>query len=234
MTYMGPDAGLEEQRRALPVDPSVLREALDAFRMAATNVDLFSASSQQYASASASGVLQARVRMMRLMKRAGLLLEVVAAADAKEPEMTCMQRVTDYLWIGPYQPLLRRGEALTANGITAVLSVLKDPPNQLPSCVKRKLCLQVADHEGADMDFEKAVAFVREEKEVFGGRTFVHCGSGISRAATATIACLVEIEKISLADAIFWVKQVRPCINPNRGFRRQLQSRYAEQIAVAG
>lgn len=60
----------------------------------------------------------------------------------------------------------------------------------------------------------------------------IHCGAGISRAATATIACLVEIENVSLADAFYWVKSVRPFINPNSSFRDQLKQRYGLRDVV--
>lgn len=184
-------------------------------------------------------VLLSKICLTRQLKRIPWLFDRIRKAQendgvTKKAEFTGMQKVTPYLWIGPYQPLLKRGIALEENGITAVLSVTKQSPNQLPKCVKRRLCLQVNDDVETDMNFDRAIAFVRHEKEQFNGACYVHCGAGISRAATASIACLCEIEKISLNDAMFWVKSVRPFVNPNAGFRKQLIRRYGGDLGTGG
>lgn len=114
---------------------------------------------------------------------------------------------------------------LTENGITAVLSATVNPPNQLPRQVARQICLKCGDQVEQALPFDEICAFVRREKEL-GGIAYVHCGAGISRAATCTISCLVEIEGLTLSEAFSWVKTCRPFINPNAGFRKQLEERY--------
>lgn len=55
------------------------------------------------------------------------------------------------------------------------------------------------------------------------GKVLVHCFCGISRAATAVAAYLIEIEDFkSVADAIEFLASKRGCIYPNNGFLGQL------------
>ena len=55
---------------------------------------------------------------------------------------------------------------------------------------------------------------------------FIHCGAGVSRAATCTLACLCELEGWPLKTSIGYLKVIRPCINPNVTFRRLLEEKY--------
>lgn len=50
----------------------------------------------------------------------------------------------------------------------------------------------------------------------------VHCVAGVSRSATLVIAYLMKFEYMSLRQAFYHVKAVRPIIRPNPGFWRQL------------
>jgi len=250
---------------------------LTTFRMLATNE-----------AAASNAVFAAKKTLVCALRKSKLLQRV--QQELPNAEFTGMQRVTDYLFIGPYQPLLKRGQALVENGITAVLSATKEPPNQLPRCVKRKLCLRVSDHIAEqNLDLGKVVEFVRAERDgvpvsrggvlasgmsaaqededasgkeqknsttktkIAGllmrgtssssggaarprppGRVFIHCGAGISRAATCTLACLCELEGMHLKDAMAYLKSVRPCINPNATFRKLLTERYGAAGADVG
>ena len=55
-----------------------------------------------------------------------------------------------------------------------------------------------------------------------GGRIYIHCLCGISRSATIVSAYLMYKNNMSYEDAIEMVKSKRPIINPNDGFRKQL------------
>ncbi|RKP27251.1 protein-tyrosine phosphatase-like protein, partial [Syncephalis pseudoplumigaleata] len=55
-----------------------------------------------------------------------------------------------------------------------------------------------------------------------GGRVLVHCMAGISRSATIVIAYLMRKHQWSVDVAMQTVRQSRPIIKPNAGFRRQL------------
>ncbi|MCB1119044.1 MAG: dual specificity protein phosphatase family protein, partial [Chlamydiia bacterium] len=70
--------------------------------------------------------------------------------------------------------------------------------------------------DGAYQFIEKAI---KEE-----GRVLVHCGAGVSRSASVVIAYLMKKEGADYQSTFNFVKTKRPCVNPNRGFVRQLQS----------
>jgi predicted protein tyrosine phosphatase len=52
----------------------------------------------------------------------------------------------------------------------------------------------------------------------------VHCFAGVSRSATIVIAYLMVEYGMTLNDALIHVRKQRYFINPNDGFRRQLQT----------
>lgn len=54
-------------------------------------------------------------------------------------------------------------------------------------------------------------------------RVLVHCISGISRSVTLLASYLMRRTGVSAADALRWIKQCRPCANPNKGFVEQLR-----------
>jgi protein-tyrosine phosphatase len=89
------------------------------------------------------------------------------------------------------------------------------------------------DHPSQDMTqfFETAIAFIGDC--IRGdGRVLVHCGAGISRASTVTIAYLMHDLRLRLDQAYSLVKSVRPCIHPNVGFVRQLRA-YEKHLGLA-
>ncbi len=58
----------------------------------------------------------------------------------------------------------------------------------------------------------------------------MHCFAGVSRSATIVIAYLMQEIHMSLKDAMMHVKKQRYFINPNDGFRRQLQQFQRELV----
>ena len=50
----------------------------------------------------------------------------------------------------------------------------------------------------------------------------MHCVAGVSRSASLCIIYLVKHENMSLRQAYYCVKAVRPIIKPNIGFWRQM------------
>ncbi|KAL6726063.1 hypothetical protein Aduo_008073 [Ancylostoma duodenale] len=56
-----------------------------------------------------------------------------------------------------------------------------------------------------------------------GGKVFVHCNAGISRAATFVISYLMAHHNMSLQLAMETVKRARPKVRPNMGFMKQLK-----------
>ena len=62
--------------------------------------------------------------------------------------------------------------------------------------------------------FEKAadvIATARSE----GKNVLVHCAAGVSRSATAVMAYLMIHEGMGWADALCYLRESRPCVNPH-------------------
>ena len=73
----------------------------------------------------------------------------------------------------------------------------------------------------------------KDDAKTKGGAVLLHCQSGVSRSATATIAYLMHNKGLAATKAYELVKQKRSCINPNLGFIRQLQD-YEDTLKADG
>ena len=56
-----------------------------------------------------------------------------------------------------------------------------------------------------------------------GGSVLIHCNGGISRSPAVAVAYLMESLDWDYFKAYSWVQNIRFCINPNIGFKNQLQ-----------
>jgi len=72
-----------------------------------------------------------------------------------------------------------------------------------------------------------------DEAKSKGGAVLLHCQSGVSRSATATIAYLMYSRGMGATKAYDFVKLRRSSINPNLSFVRQLQE-YDEMLRSEG
>ena len=87
--------------------------------------------------------------------------------------------------------------------------------------------IDVEDVEAADIQkyFTKVSRFICNCL-IKGHAVLVHCNGGISRSPTLVIAFLIQKRRMSLTDAITFVRQKRPVILPNDGFLAQLRKRF--------
>ncbi len=117
-------------------------------------------------------------------------------------------------------------EALKSRRITHVVSVLSADQRKLPSFIAGHRYLRVDDNEDAAQllfsNFEPLVTFI-DDAFAAGGRVFVHCGAGISRAPTVAIAYVVWKLRIRAADALRLVRDARKSVRPNPGFVKVLK-----------
>lgn len=93
------------------------------------------------------------------------------------------------------------------------------------------LDVEDVEEEPLDIYFEyvcKAIDEVRGS----GKATLVHCMAGVSRSATLAAAYLMWHYKWTAAQALAFLKERRPVVDPNEGFRRQLAA-WEEKIDVA-
>lgn len=130
-------------------------------------------------------------------------------------------RVLPNLYVGS-QDVAQDLGVLRYNRITHVLNVASWVDNLYPDEIVYKK-LNIRDLPSADIrqHFESCFAFIDEGREA--GRVFVHCNAGISRASTIVIGYLMSRFGLRYDEAFAKVKEVRPVICPNEGFRRQLK-----------
>ncbi|KAM7539422.1 hypothetical protein Aperf_G00000059252 [Anoplocephala perfoliata] len=133
-----------------------------------------------------------------------------------------LARINDHLYLGSLQALTPR--RLRQMGITQVVSVMPEPiPGEILAQVDRHIQIPVDDIDYSNLRShfdEIGDKIAREARR--GGKTAVHCMAGISRSATVVLAYLMKHQRLSLSDAYNLVISVRPCIQPNIGFWRQL------------
>ncbi|KAK3593002.1 hypothetical protein CHS0354_023234 [Potamilus streckersoni] len=76
--------------------------------------------------------------------------------------------------------------------------------------------------------FEQCFNFIEQGRNA--GCALVHCNAGVSRSATIVIAYLMQSRGMKYLEAFRYLKEKRPAICPNEGFRTQLQQ-FEKQLA---
>jgi protein-tyrosine phosphatase len=134
-----------------------------------------------------------------------------------------MFKIRDWLFISGY-PSASSPQLVKAHGIEASL--------QLFEAIKMEgvesLYLDVQDgYEITPAQIRSGVDFVRANHEK-SKKVLVTCGAGISRSVTFSIACLKEIEGLSLPDAYKSVRQHHPEAMPDHIHWKSISDYYGE------
>ena len=106
--------------------------------------------------------------------------------------------------------------------IKSILTVANSIEPAFPSHFKY-MVIQIEDVGTQDIlsHFPSAIKFINESE----GNVLVHCANGISRSPTVVSAFVMTKMGIkSSKEALDFVASKRSCINPNAGFRKQLQA----------
>jgi predicted protein tyrosine phosphatase len=122
-------------------------------------------------------------------------------------------RITAHLHVGGQYR--RRGIArMKRRGITAVVNMRDEFDDEVAGIAfPRYLYLPTVDDQAPTLeDLRLGAAFIADEIEQ-GGQVYVHCGSGIGRAATMAAAYLVTAG-LSVEDAWSRIREVRPFVRP--------------------
>ena len=121
------------------------------------------------------------------------------------PKLQLLHQVMPRLWLGGWAALNNDCEALRSRRITHVVSIVSADQRRLPSFITAHYYACVDDRDAAGEElaahFEPAVAFI-EEARAAGRSVFVHCGAGISRAPSVTIAYVMWKLGLGAADAL--------------------------------
>lgn len=121
-------------------------------------------------------------------------------------------------------PSLFNEEKLIENGITHILTAVLGIGNKYPKDKFALLNIPIRDVEWEKICeyFDQAVDFIKECEKV-DGKIFVHCMCGVSRSATLVAAYLIKEKGFTAQQAIDYLHSKRKQVDPNQGFRKQLE-----------
>ena len=130
-----------------------------------------------------------------------------------------INKITDTIYLGNMDAAFNI-KKLKNLGIRKVLTVMSAFGNHYPENTFIHKTIDITDDYNSNIIryFKDCLLFIDGYDKVF-----VHCAAGMSRSPTVVIAYLMWKQKLSLNNAIKFVKNKRPEISPNLNFMRQLQ-----------
>lgn len=158
--------------------------------------------------------------LWRRLRQQGLRVTAWWAADHAVRIVTGanirrVSQITPQLHVGGQYR--RRGRPrLEARGVTAVVNMrIEFDDNDAGIAPPRYLHLPVVDDHAPTLEqLWSGVGFITDEIAQ-GGAVYIHCGSGIGRAATMAAAYLISTG-LSLEEAWAQIRAVRPFIRPTK------------------
>ncbi|KAF8637569.1 hypothetical protein AX17_002638 [Amanita inopinata Kibby_2008] len=163
-------------------------------------------------------------------------LAVTAVNRARRTRSEKADLIIPRIYLADYYTACNAAE-LSRLAVTHVVSVIEHVPN-LPSFIQNdhKLQIKVADRPNVNLleQLDETTSFIRTALEENDANiVLVHCLVGISRSATVVCGYLIATMKMTAKEAVTHVRSRRPIVNPNYGFRQQLES-YAIKHGVSG
>eukprot|EP00906_Rhabdomonas_costata_P031714 RCo044761 len=115
-------------------------------------------------------------------------------------------------------------------GVTHVVNAAEEQPNFFPDHLVYYNC-NLKDNLTEKIDFDGPLRFI-QQAFAQGGVVFVHCLAGVSRSTSIVAAYVMKNYGMSLRDTLAKIAELRPCINPNPNFVRQLMQLEAKLAAA--
>jgi len=183
--------------------------------------------------------------LWRRLTEQGLVVTAWWAADhaariLSGAPLRCVSQITPQLHVGGQYR--RRGwSRMAARGITAVVNMRVEFDDQEAGIApSRYLHLRVVDDQAPTLEqLDEGCAFIREEL-ARGGVVYVHCGSGIGRAATMAAAYFISTGETEQS-AWALIRKARPFIRPTppqleqiARFAAEGQEQEKQQVVPAG
>jgi len=140
-----------------------------------------------------------------------------------------MQEILPGLYLGPYNAATKsRFSTLITHGITHIICIRQSIEAHIiranfPDKIKY-LVVDMADTWTQNLisHLSECQSFI-EECLSSGGKCLVHGNLGISRSAAVVIAYVMVKQQMTFKEALEFTQNRRYCINPNDGFKQQLQ-----------
>jgi hypothetical protein len=131
------------------------------------------------------------------------------------------------LYLGGEMPA-RQKETLKRLHITHILPVGYDLPRLFPQdfiYYPKKIDVMDQDYEDLIEHFDECYQWIENARNK-NGTVYVHCAAGVSRSATIVTAYVMKKFRLTVDNALDYVRKGRSIIFPNFGFRQQLQIYY--------
>ena len=126
-----------------------------------------------------------------------------------------IDKITDKIYLGRKEGIYE-SDYLEKEKINAILSVTDEAPI-IKNITQKIININDLYSENIIKYFKDCIKYIEKSDKIF-----IHCSCGVSRSATIVIAYLMWKTKLSFNDIYLYVKKIRPEIDPNNGFRRQL------------
>lgn len=133
-----------------------------------------------------------------------------------------ISKITDRIYLGSIEGTDPR--ILKKYGITHIINAAKDASYQT-SLPRVNLRLDDVPQENLFRVLEPSKITIRRILENGDNRVLIHCMAGVSRSASVLIYFLMKERGLSYDQALDFVRQSRPIVNPNEGFEDFTRSR---------
>lgn len=138
--------------------------------------------------------------------------------------------IPEKLYITNYQVITHYPELVYEMGFDSIVSVLEYVPfSDIDEPIEYEK-IEIYHFDIEDNSKENIKQFFKKFKEIMDthNKVLIHCYGGISRSATIAISYMMNtlsssLEDIDVQDLVYILKKIRPCINPNPGFIKQLE-----------
>ncbi|XP_062406017.1 protein phosphatase Slingshot homolog 3 isoform X2 [Sardina pilchardus] len=138
-------------------------------------------------------------------------------------QMDKPSKILDYLYLGS-EWNAANFEELQKNNIGYILNVTMEIDNFFPGSFTY-MNIRVYDVESTDLlpHWKNTYTFINSARQS-GQAVLVHCKMGVSRSASTVMAYLMKQQGMPLEEALAYVRDRRPIVQPNDGFMQQLQT----------
>ncbi|KAI0825190.1 hypothetical protein BC628DRAFT_1410586 [Trametes gibbosa] len=142
-----------------------------------------------------------------------------------------MDEVVPNLWVGDLPSALNT-EQLRAHQIRSVLTAMRGRVSINETFVRHQISIDDTDNSDILQYLVPAITFIQAELDK-GHGVLVHCQAGMSRSVSIAAAYLMVSQGLDPDAAIEVIRKVRPDVQPNDGFMRQLEIFHAASFKVS-
>jgi len=139
-------------------------------------------------------------------------------------EVWTIRELTPYLYLCAGCAIKGFRRKIFSMGITCIINVSSELNTNVNDKRVKYIQLPVLDSKRTDLScYFRLIANLIQANAEAGGKTIIHCVLGVSRSASLCIAYFITYYNHTVDEAFDWVRSQRFIINPNKGFRKQLE-----------